>query len=203
MPKKTADTGPNLNKVLPYIFIVAAIVGLTASFALTYDKIQVLKNASYVPSCNINPIISCGSVMKTEQSSLLGVPNTIFGLMAFSMLLTLGAAMLAGASFGRWMWRTVNAGALAGFLFFVYLFFEGVFRIHAICPYCFAVWMIVPPVLWYVTLYNLKAGHIRLGLSQRIRNFVIRHHGDILFLWYALVFLILLTRFWYYWKTLL
>jgi len=203
MPKPQDKTRLFLNRILPYIFIVVGIIGIIASFALTYDKIHVLKDPSYVPSCNINPIISCGSVMKTQQANLLGVPNTIFGLMGFSMLLTLGAVLLAGATLQRWLWRVINIGALAGFLMFVYLFFEAVFRIHTICPYCFVVWMIVPPVLWYTTLYNLGEGHLKLGLNTRARGFVTKHHGDILLVWYVIVFLILLTRFWYYWKTLI
>lgn len=203
MPLASDKSRPFLKKILPYIFVAAGIIGLVASFALTYDKIQVLKNPAYIPSCNINPIISCGSVMKTEQASLLGVPNTIFGLMAFSMLTTLGIVLLAGATFKRWLWQFINAGALAGFLFFVYLFFEAVYRLHTICPYCFVVWMIVPPVLWYTTLYNLREGHIKLRLGASAKDFLIKRHGDILLSWYLIVFLILLTHFWYYWKTLL
>lgn len=203
MPLASDKSRPFLKKILPYVFVAAGIIGLVASFALTYDKIQVLKNPAYIPSCNINPIISCGSVMKTEQASLLGVPNTIFGLMAFSMLTTLGIVLLAGATFKRWLWQFINAGALAGFLFFVYLFFEAVYRLHTICPYCFVVWMIVPPVLWYTTLYNLREGHIKLRLGASAKDFLIKRHGDILLSWYLIVFLILLTHFWYYWKTLL
>jgi len=200
LPKKK----PTLKQVLPYIFIVAGIIGCVASFALTYDKIQVLKNPSYRPSCNISPILSCGSVMKTEQASVLGVPNTIFGLMGFSALATLGVTLIAGATFRRWLWRTVNAAALAGFCFFVYLFFEGVYRIDAICPYCFVVWMIVPPVLWYTTLYNLDEGNLKLGfIPARIKSWVRGHHGDVLLVWYLFIFTLLLTHFWYYWKTVL
>lgn len=193
-----------LRQTLPYIFLIAGIIGIVASFALTYDKIQVLKNPNYNPSCNISPILSCGSVMKTEQANILGVPNTIFGLMGFSMLTVVGVTLLAGASFKRWLWVTINIGALGGFAFFLYLFFQGVFRIHAICPYCFVVWLIVPPVLWYTTLYNLSEGNLKAKfLKLRIKNWAQRHQGDVLLVWYFIFFAILLQRFWYYWETLL
>lgn len=194
-------TKPNLKQTLPYIFLIVGIIGCFASFALTYDKIQVLKDPSYVPSCNINPILSCGSVMKTEQASLLGVPNTIFGLMGFSALSTIGIALLAGATFRRWLWLAINAGAFLGFAFFLYLFFQGVYRINTICLYCFVVWMIMPPLLWYTTLYNLRERHIKLG-NTRLKSFLSRHHGDILITWYVFIFSLLLTHFWYYWRTL-
>lgn len=193
-----------LKQTLPYIFLIAGVLGIVASFALTYDKIQVLKNPSYSPGCNLSPILSCGSVMKTEQASVLGVPNTIFGLMAFSMLTMLSVVLLAGATFRRWLWLLINIGALGGFLFFLYLFFQAIFHIHAICPYCFVIWLIVPPVLWYTTLYNLREGNLKtMFLKPKVKAWIERHHGDILLAWYLIFFAILLNRFWYYWQTLM
>lgn len=55
-----------LPRTLPYIFIIAGIIGAIASFVLTYGKIQVLQNPAYKPACSVNPVLSCGSVMKTE-----------------------------------------------------------------------------------------------------------------------------------------
>lgn len=123
----SGNNRPTFKKALPYVYIIAGIIGLVASFALIHDKIQVLKNPAYIPSCNISPILSCGSVMDTEQANLLGVPNPVFGLIAFSMLLALGVVLSAGAAFGRWLWRTINAAALAGFVFFLYLFLSRFF----------------------------------------------------------------------------
>lgn len=201
----TTDTNKSNSPAykLPYIFLIAGSVGLTSSFILTYEKIRMLKDTLYVPSCNINPIISCGSVMKTGQADLLGMPNTVFGIAGFSILLFLGLALLGGSQLHRRLWQALNAAVLAGFIFFVYLFFEGVYRLNAICPYCFAVWLIMPPVLLYTTLYNLRAGNIRLGLSRKARHFLLRFHREILTTWYVIFFGILLTHFWYYWKTLI
>lgn len=196
--------GLPLSQTLPYILIAAAVIGLVASFALTYDKIHVLADSSYNPGCNINPILSCGSVMKTEQASLLGVPNTIFGLIAFSMLFTFGFLLAGGAKVKKWVWLGAQLAATAGVVFMHYLFFQGVFRINAICPWCFVVWMITIPAFWYVTVYNLREGYLRLpmrlaGLSVYLKN----HPGEVLVIWYLVIFGILLQRFWYYWSTLL
>lgn len=188
-------------KYLPYIYIIVGIIGTLVAFTLTYDKIQILKNPNYVPSCNINPILSCGDVMGTKQSDLFGIPNPIFGVAGFSMLLAFGLALAAGASFRKWLWQVINLGALAGFCFFVYLFFQGVFRIHAICPFCFVIWMVTPPVLWYTTLYNLKEGNLG-KFKNDVKAWFLNHHWEILFCWYLIIFLTLLVKFWYYWKTL-
>ena len=190
-----------LRQALPYILLVGSVVGLVASFALTYDKIQVLKNPAYAPSCNINPVLSCGSVMQTEQASLLGVPNTIFGLMGFSALITLSVLLIAGATVKKWMWLGLQAGMTAGMFFMLYLFVQGIYRINAICPYCFAVWMIIPPMFWYTTLYNLREGNLKI--SQPINRFLQTHHGDILLAYYMIIFGLILNRFWYYWQTLI
>jgi uncharacterized membrane protein len=190
-----------LKKTLPFVLICAGSLGIIASFVLTYDKIQVLQNAHYNPSCNINPILSCGSVMKTEQANLLGVPNPVFGLIGFTMLMSLGFVLAAGANLQRWIWRAAQAAATAGVVFMHYLFFQGVYRINAICPWCFVVWMVTIPVFWYITLYNLQEQNIRL--PSRLSIFLRLHHGNILVVWYLVMFGILLQHFWYYWSTLL
>lgn len=201
---KTETKNSKVQRALPYILIVGGIIGCIASFMLTYDKIHVLLNPNYDPGCNINPILSCGSVMKTEQASLLGVPNTIFGLIAFSTLTTFGVLLASGAKFKKWIWLTAEGAALMGVVFMHYLFFQGVFRIHAICPWCFVVWMITIPIFWYITVYNLMERNIRPPESlSNLSKFIQNHHADILFVWYLVIFGILLTKFWYYWSTLL
>lgn len=193
-----------IQNVLPYILIVAGIIGCIASFVLTYDKIHVIQDPNYSPGCNINPILSCGSVMKTEQASLLGVPNTIFGLIAFSMLLTFGVLLASGAKVKKWVWLGAQFAAIVGVTFMHYLFFQGVYRINAICPWCFVVWIITIPVFWYITIYNLKEKVIKLpAVLKPVSLFVQKHHGDILIVWYLIIFGILLEHFWYYWSTLL
>jgi len=142
--------------------------------------------------------------MKTEQASLLGVPNTIFGLIAYSMLFTFGVLLAGGAKVKKWVWLGAQFAALLGVIFMHYLFFQGVFRINAICPWCFVIWMITIPVFWYITQYNLEAKNINLGNKLKpLKLFVRKHHGDILLVWYLIIFAILLQHFWYYWSTLL
>lgn len=174
-----------------------------ASFVLTYDKIQVLQNPSYVPACNINPIFSCGSVMKTEQASLLGVPNTIFGLLGFTALATFAVLLLSGAKFKKWIWQAAQLASVAGVIFMHYLFYQGVFRIGAICPWCFATWMVTIPIFLYVTVYNLQEKNFKLPkFLMPVTDFVTKYHLEILITWYLLIFAILLEHFWYFWKTL-
>lgn len=188
-------------QVLPYTFVVFGIIGLLASLMLTYDKIQTLSNPNYIPSCSINPVLSCGSVMTTPQAELLGMPNTIFGIIGFGALILTGVILLAGVQLKRWMWLSILAVATLGVIFMHYLFIQSVWVIGAICPWCFLVWMITIPIFWGVTVYNIRAGNIKLpGL---VIKFIDKHNGDILGMWYLAILVILLVKFWYYWETIL
>lgn len=193
-------------RALPYVLLLCGMLGLIASFALTYDKIHVLQDASYRPGCNLNPVLSCGSVMQTSQAMLFGVPNTIFGLAAFGMLSMFGLAILAGAQFKRWLWLGALGMAAMGVAFMHYLFFQSVFRIHAICPWCFLVWMVTIPVFFGILLHTLRAGYLksqRLAWLKPVARFINNYSTDLLVLWYAAIFAVLLIKFWYYWQTLL
>ena len=195
----------SLTRFIPYVLIICGIIGLLASFTLTYDKIQVLKNPGYNPPCNINPVLSCGSVMKTEQASLLGVPNTIFGLMGFTALTTFGFLMLSGAQFKKWIWQIAQVVSLIGVIFMHYLFFQGVYRINAICPWCFVTWMVTIPIFIYITAYNIENKYITLpsGFIDKAGRFFTKNYINILLSWYTIILLILLSHFWYYWQTLI
>lgn len=192
------------NKITPFVLIICGSLGLLASFILTYDKIQVLKNPLYDPPCNINPVLSCGSVMKTEQASLLGVPNTIFGIMGFTALITFGVLLLASSGAKKWVWQAAQGAATLGVVFMHYLFFQGVYRINAICPWCFVTWMVTIPVFVYITVYNLEQNNIPLSKGMmKVSIWIQNNYINILISWYVVIFLILLQHFWYYWQTLI
>ena len=175
------------------------------AFIITIEKIQLLKDPSYVPECSINPIISCGNIMKSEQASAFGFPNPLIGLMGFSVTLTIGMAMLAGAKFKRWFWLGLQAGAIFGVLFCMWLFHEAVYEIGSLCPYCIVVWTVTIPIFLYTSIWNIRNGFIVIKNKKlkAVSDFVDKHHGDVLFTWYLLIFLGIATHFWYYWKTLI
>lgn len=188
-----------LTKAIPYLLIVGGVIGLICSFIITQDKLNLAENPHFVPSCNLNPVISCGSVMSSKQGSLFGFPNPWIGLAAFAVLVTVGAGILAGAKFKRWFWLGLEAGIVLGTAFAYWLLFESVYRIKALCPYCLTVDVVVITLIWYVTLYNIQEGHIVLP-SRLIGagDFARRHHLDILLVWFIILIAVILQHFWYY-----
>ena len=75
--------------------LIAGVVGLAAALTLTVEKIEILINPDYVPSCSINPVLSCGSVMVTPQASAFGFPNPLIGIVAFTVVVVTGVLALA------------------------------------------------------------------------------------------------------------
>jgi uncharacterized membrane protein len=194
----------NTKKRLQYILIFGGIIGLFFSFIITIEKINLIQNPNYIPPCNFNPLISCGSVMKTPQASLFGFPNPLLGIAGFAIMITVGMAMAAGATFKRWFWIFTQAGMKAAVIFVYWLAFQSIYRIGALCFYCIIVWIVTIPMFWYVTLYNLDEKNIKT--PQKLESalvFVRKHHLLILSLVYLIIIFPILTHFWSYWKTVL
>ena len=190
---------PKLDRFLPYLLIFVGIVGVLSAFIITQDKFALLQNPNFKPSCSLNPVLSCGSVMKSAQSNAFGFSNPYIGLIGYPVLITTGVVMLAGAQLKRWYYLGLNAGLLFGIGFVHWLFFQSVYSIHALCIYCMAVWVVTITAFWYVTLYNLQHGHLKLPAKLKpVGLFARRHHLDILVLWFLIIIGLILHHFWYY-----
>ena len=189
---------------LAWWLLLGGLVGLLAAATLLIEKIKLLTDSTYVPSCSLNPVLSCGSIMRTDQAEVLGFPNPIIGVAAFPVLIATGAALLAGARLAHWYWLGLQAGTIAGVAFVGWLFFQSLYNINALCPYCMVVWAVVVPTFLAVTARNLRAG--ALGKSVALRR-----TGTTLSAWSAPVLLGVLllalaligVQFWSYWSTLL
>lgn len=185
------------------ILIVTGLIGLTASFVLTADKIHVLRDPNYNPICNINPIFSCGSVMKSSQAQVLGIPNTVFGLVGFSMVLATAATLLAGARMKAWFWRCWMVGMTAGLGGFLYLFTQSVFNLKTLCVYCMSTWAALLPLIWYSFIWSLQNGYLPVPKrAEGAAHFIRKEHVSLLLLAYIVIIVIIVTKFWYFFQTL-
>ncbi len=209
MPKNKAtqtDPKPNwsLSRALPWILLIGGIVAMVASLALSIEVFNRLKNPNFVPICNLNPVLSCTSVADSAQSEVFGFPNYFIGIAGFASLATIGLAMLAGAKFKRWFWITLELGLLFGIGFVIWLQFQSLYRIGALCIFCMVVWAMTIPIFWYTTLHVLNEKYIKTPAQlKKLVAFVTRHHGDVLLLWFLVIIGLIVERFWYYWSTLL
>jgi uncharacterized membrane protein len=189
-----------LKRIFPYLLIVAGILGIICSLVLIYDQIRIWENPNYIPACSLNPVVSCGSVINSKQGEIFRIPAPIWGLIAFPVLVTVGAAILAGARFKRWFWLGLQACMTGGVGFAIWLFLLSMYRVHALCPFCLSVDVVMYTTFWYVTLYNVDEKNIviRRPGAQKLYNFARRHHLDILIFWFLILLVWILHHFWYY-----
>lgn len=210
MTDQATPTGQHATKIdrssrgLGLLFTVAGLIGLIAAVVLLVEKIALTENPDYVPTCSINPVLSCGSVMLTPQAAAFGIPNPIIGIAGFAAVAVVGAAVLAGARFAGWFWVGIQAAVTFAIVFVHWLIFQSLFVIGALCPYCMIVWAVTIPIFWHTTVHNLSSLQ-RDDASPGSRTITLlqEYRGAILTAWYILVIALIAWRFWDYWTTVL
>ena len=186
-----------------WLLLTLGSIGVTMAAVLLIEKVRILEDPSYVPSCSINPILSCGSIMTTPQAEAFGFPNPVIGIAGFTVVATAGAGVIAGARFARWFWLALLAGSAAGVLFVHWLAFQSLYRIGALCPYCMVVWVVMIAVFWYTMLH--VAGPLASASDSAVSRWYRRataFHGVVLTAWCLAIAGLITVRFWDYWSTL-
>lgn len=200
-PADAAAEAPT--RTLAWLLLIGGVLGALAAGVLTVEKIALLTDTAYVPSCSLNPVLNCGSIMRTDQAEAFGFPNSLLGLVGFPVLAATGAGLLAEAGFRRWYWLGLQVGVTLGSVFVGWLVFQSLYRIGALCPYCMVVWAVVVAVFWAVTISNVErgvlGGHARRALGQPLR-----HYQPVLItVTFVALATLIVERFWDYWSTLL
>jgi uncharacterized membrane protein len=113
-------------RTLRVAIAVVALLGLAIAGYLTYVHYAGIK-----PLC-VSGSGGCERVQSSHQAQLAGVPVAVLGLVGYAVILV--SAALPG-DVGR-----VPGGlvAISGFAFSVYLTYEELFVIHAVCQWCVA-----------------------------------------------------------------
>lgn len=181
--------------------LLAGLLGLIASATLTVEKIEILINPAYVPSCNLNPVVACGSVMTTPQASAFGFPNSLIGIAAFAVVTVTGVLTVAKVPLPRWYWVGMTIGTLLGVAFVHWLIVQSLYRIGALCPYCMVVWVVTISLL--VVVASIAFGPAGDGTAGVVARELHRWRWSIATIWFTAVFLLIVVRFWDYWSTLI
>ncbi|MCH2221119.1 MAG: vitamin K epoxide reductase family protein [Dechloromonas sp.] len=197
-PDSPEHGGVHVGRLSALWVLIAGVVGLSSALALTIEKVELLKSPAYVPTCSLNPVLSCGSVMVTPQAAVFGFPNSLIGIVSFTVVLVTGVLAVARVQLPRWYWAGLAVGTLLGTVFVHWLIYQSVFTIGALCLYCMVVWSMTIPLLVVVTT---------IAVQPQRGNAVLRGlhtwRWSIVALWFTAVILLCLVRFWSYWSTLL
>ena len=143
--------------------LISAIIGLIAALVLSIEALALAENPLAELGCDINAVLSCGTVGLSWQASLLGFPNSYLGLIAEPVVITLAVAALGGVRFPRWFMLSAQVVYSIGLLFAYWLFVQSFFVIGALCPWCLTITVTTTLVFASMTRVNLLDGNIRLS----------------------------------------
>lgn len=193
-----------LDQNMPWILVIGGSIGLISAFVLTLEKIALLKDPAHQLSCSLNPVLSCGSIITSDQASLFSFPNPILGLIGFSVVITIGMGLFAGARYKKWFWQGLLFVSGLATIFVFWLIYQSLYTIGALCIYCMVVWSITIPIAFYTKLYCVKHGYIKVPKPFKpVGSFIEKHHGDVLLTIYIVIIALIVQNFWYYWSTIL
>ncbi|WP_394432683.1 vitamin K epoxide reductase family protein [Streptomyces sp. SGAir0957] len=184
---------------LARVLVAAGAAGLLASWVITLDKFKLLEDPDFTPGCSLNPVVSCGNIMKSEQAAAFGFPNPMLGLAAYAVVLCVGVSLLAGARFPRWYWLVLDAGCLFGVCFVTWLQFESLYRINSLCLWCCLAWAATITLFWSVTAANVREG--RLPAPSWARTFGAEFPWVPPVVHIGAVGMLVLTRWWDFWTS--
>ncbi len=175
--------------------IVGGVLGFVAAFALILDRIELLKDPDFVPSCSINPLLSCGTIMQTDQAAVFGFPNPLIGIATFPVVILFGVLAAARTPLPRFAWRGLLAGAVLGFGFVHWLAFQSLYVIGALCPYCMVAWVGMDLVFFATLAGAIRSRSLgRVGQGSAGRFFA-SAPGLLAAVWIVLIVLLIVVRF--------
>jgi len=148
--------------------LFSSLLSLIASFVLSVDAIELARNPEAALSCNINEVISCGKVGVTWQANLFGFPNAFLGLVAEPVVITIAVASLGRVKFPRWFMFSAQVVYTIGLGFAYWLFYQSMFNINALCPWCLLVTLSTTLVFTSLTHVNIRDGN--LFLTPRLND---------------------------------
>ncbi|MFD7630627.1 vitamin K epoxide reductase family protein [Streptomyces sp. NPDC059851] len=187
------------SRALAWLLVITGAAGLLAAWVITLDKFKLLEDPNFTPGCSLNPVVSCGNIMKSEQAAVFGFPNPMLGLVAYGIVICVGASVLAGARFRPWYWLTFNAGCLFGVVFCAWLTYQSLYSIGALCLWCCLAWVATIFMFWYVTAHNVREG--MLPAPGWLRGFLDEFTWVLPVLHVGIIGMLVLTRWWDFWTS--
>lgn len=191
MTSQTIDTDERIeidqHRALAWLMTIGGALALYAATILTIDKITLLQDKidgkTTQLSCNLNAFVSCSSVMDSDQAHLFGFANSIIGIGAFAVVLSLGVLVLARVELPEFIWAGLQVGVLFGIGFVTWLQTQSIYEIGKLCPWCMVVWAVMIPLFVLVTARNLHAWAPANAISRFVGDWTLL----IVVLWYVAV----------------
>lgn len=119
-----------------WLLLVAGAVGIASGTITVVDKIALLVDPAGGSFCDVDSRVGCTPVLLAWQSSVLGPPNALLGVVMFAVLATSGLVVVARGALSAG-YRSALLGLAVFFALFLTWYMQQVaFDIGSLCPFC-------------------------------------------------------------------
>jgi len=182
------------------VMLVGALMALAAAFVLSLEKIHLLQNPDAVLSCSFNLVLNCTAVMQTWQASVFfGIPNMYIGMISFPVIVTVAvSALWGGATYNKGFLKLANIGVLLGTIFAYWLFFNSLYAIQVLCPWCLIVTFSCTLMLSAITYINLRENtwNFSKTVNEKIQKFLKGGYEQLIVAsWVVLMIVLVVLKF--------
>ena len=179
-------------KYLALIVLFFAFTGFFASFYLTYEKIEILKNPNKIINCSINPFLNCDTVMKSSYAEFFGIPWSLFGVAGYCACLLLGLFLLNSYKINKYISWILTFGSIAAFVLSLYFMLLSAYVIKVFCPWCILSAISSSNIFFAILTINTKEDNYNLQLNY-YKNLIKKNYNIYFILLFYLVFCMIIS----------
>lgn len=181
-----------------WVMLLAALAAFAAAFTLSVEKIHLLQNPDAILSCSVNLVLNCASVMQTWQASVFGFPNSYIGVAGFAIVIAVAMGGLLGVKYSRRYLVTAQVFYGLGLLFAYWLFFQSVYVIQVLCPWCLVVTFTTTLIFESLLHYNLRQNNFGFTKvnNKKVQEFLDKQFDRVIVAaWIVLMVMLVLLKF--------
>lgn len=148
-----------LPRVSSFWIIVFSALGFIASLQLWRTEMIHRAQPGRGLGCSLNNVVDCRGAMDSAVGHLIfGIPNSVFGMVAFAALIAAGIYLVAGGRIPKWGLLVFALGTSVGLIAVLFFLATSVFQLHSLCPYCFLTWLATIFLAWLSYSLWVRAG---------------------------------------------
>ncbi|QPK93829.1 hypothetical protein HCQ94_04380 [Actinomyces sp. zg-332] len=131
-----------------FVLFLFSGFAVVSSISLLMSELHYLQDPSKALACDFNPLIGCSSSLTSWQAHLFfSIPNSVVGLCAFMVFLSLSGLMLCKIDLPKWVINTMYAGINLALIWVFWFLWVSVFDFKKLCPFCLVIWFSVI-IIW-------------------------------------------------------
>lgn len=135
LPESTGVKAPP-TRAWAWLVAGASGVGIVSGSITVVDKIALLQDPAAGSFCDISSTVGCTPVLLAWQSSVLGPPNALLGVIMFAVLATFGLAVATGGRVAAGFTNAMLGLSVFFGLFLTWYMYEVAYAVGSLCPFC-------------------------------------------------------------------